>query len=495
MATDNQTGVQIGVASGGLPKEKLRLLGAWGTESLSRLFEYDLVFSRPKKAPFTFDELDTLMGTPFAITLGPKPGDVVHGVVRSIKAIDPAASVQPRYRARLVPTAWLLTLNKTNRVFQQVTIPDLLRAVLGRYGFAEGKNFDMRVMKPGPVREYIVQFCESDWDFLQRWMEHEGLFYWFEHGETSEKLVISDENSAATAIEDPSILSHRERNNLLSGAASVWDFTFEQKRVPARVAVLDYNYRNPSVDLLVKQDVDTKRGFGSVHLWGEHFKTNDEGQLTATARAQRHLTERVTFTGSTDCSRFRVGHSFKLENHYNGDLDQKYLITEISHGVGIPLSDDKAGSASGQVGYRGTFSAIPLATQFRPERVTPWPRIDGVITAHIEADGDGKYAQVDSMGRYKVRLPFDGGNAKGSKASRWCRMAAHYSGAGYGSHFPMHKGAEVLLVHVNGDPDRPIIAAAVPNAHTVTPSTASNATQSVIHTASGMKIVMEDRQS
>jgi len=508
MADDHRLeGVEIAVASGAFPDEYLRLHGVWGHEAISRLFEYDLVFSRTGDVPFTFAELDKLMGAPCAVTLGPRPGDVVHGVLQSVSFIDAARTVAPRYRARLVPTAWLLTLAKPNRLFQNLTIPALLESVLGQYGLAKGNDFEIRATNPGPAHEYIVQFDESDWDFLQRWMEHEGLSYWFEHGASAEKLVIADASQHATEIDDPKVLSYRERNNLSTGRiATVWDFGFEQKRIPARVAVFDYNYRNPGVDLFVKQDVDTKRGFGSVFHYGEHFKDNDQGKAIATARAERHLAERVTFRGATDCARFRVGHYFELDGHHHDELDQKYLITEIHHGAGVPLPADdpalevgstpKAGAIDlAPQRYRARFAAIPLTTPFRPERVTRIPRIDGVLHAHVEADGAGEYAQIDSVGRYKVRLPFDGGAAKGSKASRWIRMAQPYAGAGYGSHFPLHKGAEVLLVHVNGDPDRPIIVASVPNAHTVTPSTSANATQSVIHTASGLRIEMEDRQT
>src|SRR5262249_23709591 len=145
----------------------------------------------------------------------------------------------------------------------------------------------------------------------------------------------------------------------------------------------------------------------------------------------------------------------------------KYLITAIEHRVGFPVlwdgdgSDGEAGEAPQR--YAARFEAIPLGVEFRPERVTPWPTIHGTMHAQIDADTSGQYASIDAEGRYKVRMPYDMNLNKGGKASRWIRMAQPYAGAGYGQHHPLHKGTEVLITHIDGDPDRPIITGAVPN--------------------------------
>jgi type VI secretion system secreted protein VgrG len=136
--------------------------------------------------------------------------------------------------------------------------------------------------------------------------------------------------------------------------------------------------------------------------------------------------------------------------------------------------------------------AIPADVQFRPERNTPRPRINGTMNATIDAAGDGQYAEIDDEGRYKVVLPFDqSGNSEG-RASRWVRMAQPYSGANYGMHFPLHKGTEVLLTFIDGDPDRPIISGSVPNPDTMSPVTGGNQTASVIRTGGGNQIRIED---
>ncbi|MCI5208937.1 MAG: type VI secretion system tip protein VgrG, partial [Candidatus Electrothrix sp. ATG2] len=142
--------------------------------------------------------------------------------------------------------------------------------------------------------------------------------------------------------------------------------------------------------------------------------------------------------------------------------------------------------------YFNNFSCIPAEVQFRPERLAEKTRLDGTLNATVDAAGDGQYAEIDDQGRYKVKLPFDQGDAAEGKASRWVRMAQPYAGADYGMHFPLHKGTEVLLTFVDGDPDRPIIAGAVPNPETATPVKGGNQTQSMIRTGGGNQIRIED---
>jgi type VI secretion system secreted protein VgrG len=485
--------VEIGFVSGGLPKGTLRLLGVRGREWISRLFSFDLLLER-KEGPLSDDELDALVRAPCAVAMGPTPGDVVRGIVRYVRVLDAARDNPSRYRIEMVPTAYVLTLGQSNRIFQATTVPQMVTTILQQYGLSAGKDFEILVSGSPPEREYIVQYQESDWDFIQRWLEHEGFFYWFEHGGAADKLIIADANADTTPIAGPSAISYRERNNLSTGRiATVWDWELEQQRIPARVTVIDYNYRRPDVRLVAKATVDEARGFGTVMSSGEHVKSVEEGNTVAAVRAQRFLCERRTYTARTDCARFRAGHSFELENHHDAANDGKYLITSIEHTVGHRFVDDPEPSELAHR-YLARFSAMPFDVAFRPARVTPWPSIHGVLHAHVESDTSGEFAQIDDQGRYKVRLPFDSGDAKGTQASRWIRMAQPYAGAGYGSHFPLHKGTEVLLAHVDGDPDRPIIVGAVPNVHTMSPSTSANATQSVISTASGIRIEMEDFQ-
>jgi type VI secretion system secreted protein VgrG len=187
-----------------------------------------------------------------------------------------------------------------------------------------------------------------------------------------------------------------------------------------------------------------------------------------------------------------VGHRFGLVDHHESGFERDYLITAIEHRVGEAIPGEAPGEHDGPGRYTASFEAIPLDVPYRPEATTPWPSIHGIMHGHVEADGTGVYAEIDEQGRYKVRLPFDSGNAAGAAVSRWIRMAQPYTGPGYGTHQPLHRGTEVLVAFIDGDPDRPIIVGSVPNAHTGSPATRANATQTVSETAAGIRVETED---
>ena len=487
----DKRGIEIEIMLGGAPDDTLELRGAVGREQLSRLFELDVLFYR-EGGPFTPDQMDAVLGGRCAVALGPEDGDVFQGILANLTLLDSSTPKSGHYLAKVVPTAWLLTLPRSNRIFPNMTMVTMVETILTDYGLARGKEFDI-LAQGGVKREYVVQYEESDWDFVQRWLEHEGFFYWFEHDASGDKLVIADANDDATPIKAPTNINYRDRNHLSAGAtSSVWEWRETLSRTAARVALVDYNYRTPTVPLAVKEDADTAHGFGSVFSYGENFKDPDEGKSLAKLRAELVHARRRIHTGRTDCSRFRVGHTFELDNHPVEGQDGEYLITAIEHRVGIAPDNPHDNDSHG---YTATFTAIPKSVPFRPERKTPWPRIHGVLHAHVDADTSGDYAQLDDQGRYKVKMPFDVSGRKGTKSSHWIRMAEPYSGKAYGHHFPLHKGAEVLVAHIDGNPDRPLIVGTVPNPVTKSPVTSANATQSVIQTASGVRMEIEDLQS
>jgi len=141
--------------------------------------------------------------------------------------------------------------------------------------------------------------------------------------------------------------------------------------------------------------------------------------------------------------------------------------------------------------YANEFVAIPSDVPFRPARRTPKP-VAGPLNAHVDASGSGEYAEIDDEGRYKVRLPLDLSGRGGAHASRFLRMAQPYAGGGHGMHFPLHKGTEVVITHIHGDPDRPMIASAIPNPLTASMVTGANHRKNVVKSASGNMFTLDD---
>ncbi|HLY72642.1 MAG TPA: type VI secretion system tip protein TssI/VgrG [Planctomycetota bacterium] len=478
-----------------------------GQEEISTPYEFELdLLSKKVDVP-----LDKMLNNPAWIAIrqsvplsGGKRGTrifKIHGLLSSFEVLEKVNDFV-KYHAVLVPRVWKCSLITQCRVFQDMTIPEVLKKVLsdaGGAGLKSGDDFDLRLTKSYAKREFIIQYNETDLDFLHRWMEHEGIFYFFEQAESGEKIVFGDSTSSYVKLPgDPKIPYRPDpaSRDRAAGASSeeslqeesVHKFHCLLKKLPKEVVLKDFNYRSPSVDIKSKATVNSPVAEGLFYMYGEHYKDKAQGDAIAKVRAEEFQCRDKTFDGTSDHKSFRPGTLFSLSEHYRPDFNASYLIVGIRH----KLTQGTVASGGSLMSYTNEFDAIPGDDVFRPERRTPWPSIHGVINAKVDAGGSGDYAEIDDQGRYKVKLPFDLTDAKEGKASRFIRMAQPYAGADMGMHFPLHKDTEVLLTFIDGDVDRPIISAAVPNAETNPPVTSKNQTQCALHTGGGSKMVIED---
>lgn len=489
---------ELRFSSGAISRDRpLELRGVRGREAISELFSFELLVRHD--GPLLDEEIDKLFQSPCAIGLGPEGTDIVRGIVTEVRVLphvldrDAVADMHD-YVLTMQPTVQLLTLGACYRVFQPeaagqtgLTARTLVSTVLGRYDLMTEAACRLAYRDDdGRGREHAVQYGESDWDFLQRWLEHEGRFYWFEHDGPRERLVIGDANGQATRL-DPAEIPYEEHGLADDGRERIFGWERVRRRPPARVAVVDYHSEAPEMRIGGRATVD-ERGFGTVVRYGEHLAYLEQASTIARLRAQRFACESETYSGRTNARRLRAGHVFELVGHWHDD--GAYLVTEVTHRAGISPERPDADAAP----YEARFVAIRIARQFRPALRTPWPTIHGVAHGHIAAEGDGTYAMMDEQGRYKVKLVFDLARTSGAAASIWIRKAQPYAGASEGSHHPLRKGTEVLVAFTDGDPDRPVIVGAVPNPLNPSPTTGANATQSVVETASGIRIELDDHQ-
>jgi len=426
----------------------------------------------------------------------------LHGLLSSFEVLEKVHDMV-KYRAVLVPRLWKCSLTTQSRVFQDADIKDLIKLVLTDKEGPGLSTSDFEIKANGSFvkREFVVQYNETDLDFLHRWLEHEGVFYYFDQTESGEKLIFADGTAHyATLPGDPKIPYRPDpaSRSRAAGATSeetlqeecLHSFRCRMRKTTKQVLLNDYNYRTPSVEIKAKYDVANPAGEGKLYVYGEHFKTADEGTALAKVRGEEIQCRDKTFDGIADHRSFRPGTKFTVSEHYRADFNATYVVSRISHK--LTQGTSIGGGTGGNMSYAIEFECFPAEDVFRPERRTPWPSIHSFINAKVDAGGDGKYAEIDDQGRYKIKLPFDLSDKKDGKASRFIRMAQPYAGAEMGMHFPLHKGAEVLLAFIDGDPDRPIIASAIPNAETGGPVAAGNQTQCAIHTGGGSKMVIED---
>ncbi|MFO7595130.1 MAG: type VI secretion system tip protein TssI/VgrG [Desulfocurvibacter africanus] len=479
----------------GLPQETFDVVEFKGLEGLSTpyMFEVTLVSPNPDI------DLTEVVRSRSTLVLMREAGEEVlfHGILAAFEQTL-AYNTAYFYRAVLRPAFWRLSLTHHNQVFLGKSVPEILQTVLKDGGLATDE-FELRLTGNYAPCEYVCQYQESHFDFVSRWMEREGIYYFFEQGPDREKLVLTDTASAHVLAAKGGKFSYSQTSGLdhASRTEVVKSFTCRQQMLPAKVKLKDYNYLRPSLDLTVEAAV-SERGMGEVYLYGEHFLTPEAGSRLARIRAEELMAGEKRFLGESLIPYLLPGFVFDLQGHFRKDTNARYLTTDIEHeGNQVALlpaaAKDGLGTLATEPYYRNSFTAIPAGVQFRPQRKTEKARFNGSLSAVIDSESDGPYADLDEHGRYKVRLPFDIAGSRAGKASHRLRMVQPYAGSGHGMHFPLHKGTEVLLTFIDGDPDRPVISGAVPNPDNPSPVTSDNLTKNVITSAGGNTIHMEDQ--
>lgn len=402
------------------------------------------------------------------------------------------------YRAHLVPKLWWLSLTHHNQVILNKTVPDFIEDILKDGGLTT-MDFEFKLQNSYPEIDYVCQYDESHFNFISRWLESEGIYYYFEQTDNSEKVIFTDTKISHTDLPQEANLFYSPPSGLdtLHRTETIKSFTCRQRQLPQKVLLKDYNYERPSLEISGSANVD-ENGRGESYIYGEHFPTTEEGNRLAALRAEEFLCHKTEFFGESTVPFIEPGYTFNLEDHFRESFNRKYLITELSHEgtqTGFLISGIRNGLSEMEekVYFLNQFTAIPSDVQFRPKLLATKPPISGTLHARIDAEGSGTYAELDDQGRYKVRLPFDMNSEHGDgKASSFLRMMQPYTGSDHGMHFPLHKGTEVLLTFINGDPDRPVIAGAIPNPETPSQVTADNQTMAMIQTGGQNKIAIED---
>jgi type VI secretion system secreted protein VgrG len=469
----------------------LEVMHFTGHESLSKPYEFIIDL----KSEHADIDVDSLLERPahFGIHLDADTR-VVHGILRDVEQLNPIDKYSI-YRVVLVPRLWQLSLHQTNEVYLGKTVPQILEMVLQEAGFTT-LDYELKLLRNYRAWPYRCQYGESHFDFISRLMEREGIFYYFEQKDDLEKLVITDHLQFYGELADPNV-SYLPATGLDIHQLkhSVQSFVCKTKRIPHNLVLKDYNDQTPAVDIRGEAEVDPQ-GVGEVYVYGEHLESQDEGAELATIRAEEIRAGKKIYHGESTVPRLCSGYTTLMKQHYRADFNQRYLITAIDHEGYQPGHLSAAGTQSaGQVPtYLNNFSAIPADVQYRPERNTQRPRFHGTINAMVDAEGDGQYAEIDEQGRYRVILPFDRVLRQEGKASHWVAMAQPFAGEAEGMHFPLRKSAKVLLTFIDGDPDRPVIASAVPNAAQPSVVTSEHQTRNVIKTSGGNFIEMEDRE-
>ncbi len=421
-----------------------------------------------------------------------------HGVVAALDLLHAhsqgAGDAQFLYRAILVPRLWRLGLSLHSRVFVGDSTPDILLKILAMNGLAG--DVELKLEGDYPPQPHVCQYKESDLAFISRWMEREGLYYFFDHEGAGDKLIITDASAYHDSLrKDPIRYDPRALEDASAGEA-LHALSSRRSALPRAIELRDYDHLKPALDVFGDQGIGQGLDVAQRHF-GDNFTTPDEAKRLATVRSQELACRGVVYRGTGHILRLRSGYRFEVDGHPCQSFNAPMLCTELEHHANLGVTDPVVRQLL-EVGhdeiYRVELQAIPADTQFRAERKTPKPRIYGVERATIDGPTDSKYAQLDEHGRYKVKIHFDESDLSAGNASTWIRMLQPHGGETEGFHFPLRKGTEVMLTFLGGDPDQPVIAGAAPNAHKVSPVVEDNQTWNVINTGGKNKIRFNDEE-
>lgn len=476
----------IRLASDDFDCEDVQVFRLTGREAISRCFRFEVDVAVPDSAELPAEEVIG-SGVTIVFELNGEVVRLVHGMVLAHEDRLETEATHRTYRLTIGPRAERLSLVTTQEVFVDASVPELIAQKLQKVGL-ERDDARLTLLGSYGKRELVAQFKESDLAFVSRLAEHLGIFFFFEHEAGRDRIVFADENSAFPPIDGDPAVRFRSRGE----RRDVFEIVARTRLMPAAWFAQDYNYRTPRVDLLSRFDAPWGH-VGGVVEYASHHKTPDEGEAIARMRAEERRVADSFFAGESVVCRLRAGATFTLAGHPRLG-DRRFLVVEVEHHAEQHVL--MHGETAEPPVYRNAFRVIDADVPYRPPRITPRPKIHGLLTGLVEPRPDarlGTVADLDEEGRYTVRLLFDASpldERQGS--SHRLRMIQLHAGPDYGAHFPLKAGVEVLLAFVDGDPDRPLIVGAAPNPVTRSPVTAADSLMHRLKTSTGILIEMKD---
>lgn len=383
-----------------------------------------------------------------------------------------------RYSAYVGSWLSLIAQRYDSQIYQDQTVEQVIRKVFSRYeGLAKYEFRVSRTLKP---HSYITQYRESDSHFVMRLLEQEGLFFYFEHTADSHTLIVMDNSGSLTPLpEQPQVRFHTASVTETSDSVTEWSSAREFQA--AKISVQTFDYRQPGNRIPVTMNSLNQQGdvpsYEIFDYMGQYTHgTHEDGELLVRNRIEALELKGKTFVGSSNCRAMRPGYTFELTQHYEHDAgsaeDKQFLLMSINH------RGSNNYTTGGQAGYANKFWCVRKKIKFRPQMDLLKPAISGPQTAIIVGP-PGEEIYTDELGRVKVQFHWDRYGQFNDKSSCWVRVAQSGASGGFGSIQIPRVGDEVVVVFLDGNPDRPLIMGSVYNSKNTPPwSLPANKTQS-----------------
>ncbi|PYT16346.1 MAG: type VI secretion system tip protein VgrG [Acidobacteria bacterium] len=477
-----------------LGEDKLLLAGFSGSEGLSRLFTFHLDLRAANSTTIDFEKLIG-QKVSFGIQGAESSQEPrhFHGIVIELSQNERGSGFTD-YHMTVVPEVWKFTQKFRSRIFQHMTVPDILKKV-----FDGPAKVTYQIQGEFHEREYCTQYQESDFAFASRLMEEEGIYYFFKFTRGAHELVLANTPESHPDIPGESRLIYevieggtRDEERISQwqkaqmwgpGKYTIWDHHFElaHKHLDADQTVIDTVQVGRVQHKLKLGGNDDLEIYENPGRYAQRFDAIDKGggerpselqrifednKRTVKLRMQQTEMPMLSIHGSSNCRQMAAGHKFTLQRHHNAD--GQYVFVEVSHHASegaFRSGDEDQGDTSH---YGNTFMCLPYSLPFRPPRATRRPLIGGPQTA-VVVGPSGEEIFTDKYGRVKVHFHWDRENDYNADASCWLRVATMWAGKQWGSVFIPRVGHEVIVAFIEGDPDRPIVIGSVYNADTMPP--------------------------
>jgi type VI secretion system secreted protein VgrG len=402
-----------------------------------------------------------------------------------------------RYEARIVPWLWFLTRTADCRIFhsamsgppEEMTVPGIIKKVFKDHGFD-----DVTPALTGTYRklDHCVQYRETDYNFVSRLMEQEGIYYFFEHvddgGAIKHKLKLADAKSAHSEYPGYETIKYRAtaagQADTAEAKGNILSWSRMKQVQPGTYKVNDFDFKRPKTSLLgsdTQEKQHSNAGF-EIYDFSANFadeEASDHGDDYAKLRMEELQTQHDIILGSSDCPGIVCGAKFKLEDHPRDDENGEYIVVGVTYHCTAEAYKAGAGQSAGKI-FLCDFTAIPADKVFRPARVTAKPRIQGPQTAIVVGKA-GEEILTDQHGRIKVQFHWDRYSPANENSPCWVRVSQLWAGKNWGAVFLPRIGQEVIVEFLDGNPDRPIVTGAVYNGESKPPyPLPDNATMSTI---------------
>ena len=448
--------------SAAAPLDGLFVQALSGSEGMDMLFHFELACRSNDDAL----DLKAALGLHLSVTLGADAAvRPIDGMCARIRQ-RPAEAGFAVYLVELRPWLWWLTLSSDNRIFQNKSVPDIVEAVFAGGGYTD---YELQLSASYTARDYCVQYGETDFAFVARLLEEEGIHYFFKHETGSHTLVLADSADAYPACAGPATVKFapaatggRELQAIQSGELA-------QEAVSTAFKGTDFAFVTPDTSLLASAEAGAAQP--GLYEYPGGWITKSAGDALVKKRADALGAGARTLHGDSDHRGLAPGHSFTLEGHGRDDANAEWVLREVSHDA----SHER---------YANRFVAFPKDVTTRPARRTPRPRIHGSQTA-IVVGKSGEEIWTDEHGRVKLQFHWDREGKNDENSSCWVRVAQSWSGKGWGAQFIPRVGQEVVVSFLDGDPDRPLVTGCVYNGSNALPyALPGSQTQSGIKTES-----------